>query len=89
MSPGERVAAFNAKVIVGGEVNVVLESGEVLRTRTRSRAQVLATGEPAVWLEGLTGSFTLDVVSPKGRKIKRRVEPQEPIKLVSKGWLFR
>lgn len=65
MSAQEQVQHFNAMVRIGDGVLLALESGNLQEAKTRAKAQVLATGEAAVWVEGLVGSFPLEVVTPK------------------------
>ena len=55
---------FNARCPVGGAVTVRLDSGEVRPTVTRSKAQILSGHTPVIWLEGITGCYLLDRVTP-------------------------
>lgn len=56
--------AFNARHPVGAEVAVRLDSGQAMITKTRSRAEVLSGHSAVIWLEGVTGCYLLDRVSP-------------------------
>jgi sulfopyruvate decarboxylase TPP-binding subunit len=55
---------FNARVPVGAAVTVLLDSGEVRATTTRSQAEVLSGHTPVVWLVGVRGCYLLDRVTP-------------------------
>lgn len=56
---------FNARVPVGGPVTVLLDSGEKRETVTTSEAQVLSGHTPVVWLQGVSGCYILDRVTPR------------------------
>lgn len=61
------VIIFNLACPVGSPVSVRLDSGEVRDTVTRSNAQVLSGHSAVIWLEGISGYYLLDRVSPKAR----------------------
>lgn len=63
----KRVDRWNAEHPVGTEVEVTKDLGEVLRTRTRSRAELLSGHTAVIWLEGVRGCYLLERV--------RAVEP--------------
>lgn len=56
---------FNARVQIGGAVSVLLDGGEVRETVTTSEAQVLSGHTPVVWLQGVSGCYLLDRVTPR------------------------
>lgn len=56
--------AFNARYPVGQTVSLRKDSGEAIVTKTRSVAQVLSGHSAVIWLEGVTGCYLLDRVSP-------------------------
>jgi hypothetical protein len=55
---------FNAACPVGSVVNVRKDDGSTLETTTRSAAEVLSGRTPVVWLDGISGCYALDRVSP-------------------------
>lgn len=55
---------FNATHSVGCKVSVLLDSGERRETATRSVAQVLSGHSAVIWLDGVTGCYLLDRVTP-------------------------
>lgn len=55
---------WNAAHPVGEAVTVRLDSGEARRTVTRSTAQVLSSHSAVIWLEGVSGCYLLDRVTP-------------------------
>ena len=60
----KQVEAFNARFPIGQIVTVRKDNGEGIRTATRSKAQVLSGHSAVVWLEGITGCYLLDRVTP-------------------------
>lgn len=56
-------ADWNEKNPVGTEVTLTRDSGETLKTRTRSEAYVSDAGYPVIFLEGVTGYYLLDRVA--------------------------
>lgn len=56
--------AFNAKYPVGHPVTVRRDNGEGLATVTRSKAEVLSGHSAVIWLEGISGCYLLDRVTP-------------------------
>lgn len=57
--------AFNAKVSVGGRVRVTLDGIDEPRdTVTRSEAQILGGHTAVVWMEGVSGCYDLECVTP-------------------------
>lgn len=56
--------AFNARYPVGQRVSVRRDSGEGVTTTTRSAAQVLSGHTAVIWLDGITGCYLLDRVTP-------------------------
>ncbi|WP_221142429.1 hypothetical protein [Rhizobium lentis] len=55
--------AFNARVSVGSAVKLKKDSGEIIETKTRSRAEVLSGHSAVTWLEGISGCYLLDRVT--------------------------
>lgn len=58
------IAEFNASVEIGAAVDVTLDDGSVLRTRTRSEAQILGGHTAVIWVDGIGGAYLLDRVKP-------------------------
>ena len=56
------VENFNLKYPVGTEVVVKRDSGEKLRTKTRSAAWMLSGHTPVIMVEGISGAYALDRV---------------------------
>lgn len=50
---------------VGLEVEVKMDDGVIFRTTTRSKAQLLPSGQPVVWVVGIVGCYDLERVTPK------------------------
>jgi hypothetical protein len=46
------------------EVEVTLDFGEVITTKTRKNAHLLGGHTPVIWLEGISGCYRLDRVRP-------------------------
>lgn len=57
-------AEWNEKHPVGTAVQLKRDSGEVLNTKTRSSAYVSDAGYPVIFLEGVTGYYLMDRVTP-------------------------
>ena len=55
---------FNAAHEVGAAVTVQLDGGEVRETITISEAQVLSGHSAVIWLDGISGCYLLDRVTP-------------------------
>jgi hypothetical protein len=49
---------------VGRAVKVKRDSGEFLETTTRSHAELIQSGVPVIWLNGITGCYALERVFP-------------------------
>ncbi|NLS03574.1 hypothetical protein HGP14_09410 [Rhizobium sp. P32RR-XVIII] len=56
--------AFNAKYPVGQKVTVRRDNGEGKVTVTRSTAEVLSGHSAVIWLDGISGCYLLDRVTP-------------------------
>jgi len=69
---------FNERNPVGTSVKVKMDSGELRLTTTRSRAEVLSGHSAVIWLDGISGCYLLDRVSPAPEK-KMVVPPIEHI----------
>lgn len=55
---------FNARYAVGQVVAMRKDSGDAIITKTRSEAQVLSGHSAVIWLDGVTGCYLLDRVTP-------------------------
>jgi hypothetical protein len=58
------VENWNLKNKVGSFVRVRLDSGHEVETTTRSEAQMLSGHTPVVFLDGISGCYLLDRVTP-------------------------
>jgi hypothetical protein len=56
--------AWNLQNPPGTVVRLIRDSGEVMMTRTRSKAEVLSGHSAVVWLEGVVGCYHLTHVTP-------------------------
>lgn len=59
-----QVEKWNAKYPVGSVVIVRMDGGELRETKTRSAAEVLSGHSAVIWLDGISGCYLLDRVSP-------------------------
>ncbi len=59
---------FNASHPVGAAVTVLLDGGEVRETVTTSEAQVLSGHSAVIWLQGISGRYLLERVTPVAAK---------------------
>lgn len=57
-----KVDEWNKKYVVGIEVNVTKDNGEVIRTKTNSYATLLSGHTAVIWLVDLRGCYLLDRV---------------------------
>lgn len=64
-------AAFNGKYPVGQPVFLKRDNGSVVETTTRSAAQVLSGHSAVIWLDGISGCYLLDRVSPRAASLER------------------
>jgi len=55
---------FNGRYQVGQSVTVRKDDRSGVSTRTRSTAQVLGGHSAVIWLEGISGCYLLDRVTP-------------------------
>jgi hypothetical protein len=55
---------FNARYAVGQIVTVRKDDGEGVQTKTRSQAEVLSGHSAVIWLDGVSGCYLLDRVTP-------------------------
>ena len=60
----KQVDEFNARYPVGQMVTVRRDAGNGILTKTRSEAQVLSGHSAVIWLEGISGCYLLDRVTP-------------------------
>lgn len=58
-----KVDAWNAAHAVGTYVTLHKDGGEVIATRTLSRAEVLSGHTAVIWLEGVSGCYDLTRVT--------------------------
>lgn len=58
------VDLFNGACPIGGKVTVRLDNGDVMKTTTRSTACIFSGHTPVVFLEGISGCYLLDRVTP-------------------------
>jgi hypothetical protein len=56
--------AFNGKYPVGQKVSVRKDAGDGVITVTRSKAEVLSGHSAVIWLEGISGCYLLNRVTP-------------------------
>ena len=59
-----QVDRFNAAYPVGQRVNVQLDNGTSLATKTRSKAEILSGHSAVIWLDGIGGCYMLNRVTP-------------------------
>lgn len=55
---------FNDRYPIGQAVTLRKDSGEGISTKTRSEAEVLSGHSAVIWLEGVSGCYLLDRVTP-------------------------
>lgn len=55
---------FNAHYPVGSVVDLQKNNGQILRTVTRSKAEVLSGHSAVIWVKGVSGCYDLDRVTP-------------------------
>ena len=60
----KRCDEFNRLYAIGQHVTVRKDNGERLSTVTRSAAEVLSGHSAVIWLEGVSGCYLLDRVTP-------------------------
>lgn len=60
----QQVDDFNARYSVGQLVSVRRDSGDAVITKTRSKAEILSGHSAVIWVEGISGCYLLDRVSP-------------------------
>lgn len=58
----KKVDAWNTKYSVGQDVDVHKDDGQIVRTKTRSRAEVLSGHTAVIWLDGVRGCYLLERV---------------------------
>ncbi|WP_063978321.1 MULTISPECIES: hypothetical protein [unclassified Ensifer] len=69
--------AFNGQNAVGATVRVKKDSGEIVETTTRSRAEVLSGHSAVIWLEGISGCYLLNRVRPVENAAAHLAEQQK------------
>jgi hypothetical protein len=60
----DQVNAFNSRYPVGQRVSVRKDGGDGVITTTRGPAFVLSGHSAVIWLEGISGCYLLDRVTP-------------------------
>lgn len=60
----KQVDDFNARYPVGQQVSVRKDGGDDVVTTTRARAEVLSGHSAVIWLDGISGCYLLDRVTP-------------------------
>lgn len=55
---------WNAKYPVGTAVVLKADGGQNVATKTRSEASILSGHSAVIWLEGISGCYLLDRVTP-------------------------
>lgn len=60
----DEVDRFNAVHPIGQSVSVKLDNGERRVTTTRSEASILSGHSAVIWLDGISGCYALDRVTP-------------------------
>ncbi|MCP4619955.1 MAG: hypothetical protein GY844_26395 [Bradyrhizobium sp.] len=60
----KQVDDFNARYPVGQQVSVRKDGGDGVVTTTRARAEVLSGHSAVIWLDGISGCYLLDRVTP-------------------------
>lgn len=55
---------FNDRYPIGQRVSVRRDGGDGIVTVTRSEAQVLSGHSAVIWVEGISGCYLLDRVTP-------------------------
>lgn len=59
----EKTEKWNARYPIGQVVDLQKDSGEIVRTKTRSAAEVLSGHTAVIWLEGVTGCYMLERIT--------------------------
>jgi hypothetical protein len=62
---------FNERYSVGQPVTVRKDGGEDFQTVTTSKAEVLSGHSAVIWLEGISGCYLLDRVTPVTGEVAR------------------
>ena len=60
----QMVTNWNDNYAVGQKVRVKRDSGDLLVTTTASEAELLGGHTPVIWLDGISGCYALDRVTP-------------------------
>lgn len=64
--------AWNKKYPVGTPVVLLKDGGENISTVTRSQAEILSGHSAVIWLEGVSGCYLLERVTPDHRQIQEQ-----------------
>ncbi len=73
----KQCANFNARYPVGTRVTVGRDAGDVEITATRSKAEVLSGHSAVIWLDGISGCYLLDRITPVANPQASRAERGE------------
>jgi hypothetical protein len=58
-----QIDAWNATHPIGADVDVLTDRGKIVRTKTRSAAELLSGHSAVIWLDGISGCYALDRVT--------------------------
>lgn len=58
------VDAWNQHYPIGTDVTVKRDSGEIVKTKTRSEAYITTAGYPVIFVDGIVGYYLLERVAP-------------------------
>lgn len=64
----ERIVWWNETVPVGSDVMFCRSNGELIATKTTSRAQMLNGLTPVIWIEAVPGCVSLNRLCPYTRR---------------------
>ncbi len=64
----QKCKQWNGAVSVGDRVSLAKDGGQVIETTTRSEAYVAASGDPVIFLTGVSGYYLLDRVTALGKR---------------------
>lgn len=66
-----KVDDWNARYPVGQAVNVRIDGGGTVQTKTRSPAELMSGHSAVIWLEGVSGCYLLSHVTAVEREAAR------------------
>jgi len=56
---GEKLVESWKDTPIGTDVIVTMDDGQEIRTKTRSEAQMMGGHSPVIWLDGISGAYSL------------------------------